>query len=203
MTAKVDSLTKQLTNKDEKLDIIEKDSGPEGGGRLPATVFQAAEPPNPGYARGNGRHHRTEGAVVDQQDPPLALTDLERAHRIGPAKDKEGRPWKRPTIVRFRSERLRDYVFRSRSNLKEYNQGHPDAMVFMNEDLTANRVSLAFKTRLLKRQQKINDCWTTAGKVVIKALSNEIRQITSYVDLDKYYTLEPRFYPTGTPSATL
>ena len=58
--------------------------------------------------------------------PPLALTNLERAHRIGPAKDKEGRPRKRPTIVRFRSERLRYSVFRSRSNLNEYSQGHPD-----------------------------------------------------------------------------
>ena len=80
--------------------------------------------------------------------PLLALTNLERAHRIGPAKDKEGRPRKRPTIVRFRSERLRDSVFRSRYNLNEYNQGHPDAIIFMNEDLTAHRASLTFKTRL-------------------------------------------------------
>ena len=191
LTAKVDSLTKELTNKDEKLDILEKKIQ-----TLEEEVDcqeQYSRRPN---LRIQGMPEETDGTTEQKVlllinetigfTPPLALTDLERAHRIGPAKDKEGRPRKRHTIVRFRSERLRDSVFRSRSNLKEYNQGHPDATIFMNEDLTAHRASLAFNTRLLKRQQKINDCWTTGGKVVIKDLSNQIRQITSSVDLDKY-----------------
>ena len=50
------------------MDILEEDTDPGGGGRLPGTVFQAAEPPNPGYTRGNKRHHRTEGAVVGKRD---------------------------------------------------------------------------------------------------------------------------------------
>ena len=204
----VDTLTKQLTHKDEQLDILEKRiqtleeevDCQEQYSRRPNLRIQGIPEET------NGTTEQKVLLLINETmgfTPPLALTDVERAHRIGPPKDKEGRPRKRPIIVRFRAERLRDSVFRARSKLKEHNQGHPDARIFMNEDLTAHGASLAFKTRLLKRQQKINDCWTTGDKVVVKDLSKQIRQVTSSVDLDKYYTLEHRLYPAGTPSATL
>ena len=51
--------------------------------------------------------------------PPIALTDIERSHRLGPKTDREGRPRTRATIVRFRTERIRNTVFRARTVLRE------------------------------------------------------------------------------------
>ena len=55
-------------------------------------------------------------------EPPLVLEDIERSHRLGPSQDREGRPRVRPVIVRFRTERLRDSVYRARTRLKEHNK---------------------------------------------------------------------------------
>ena len=65
---------------------------------------------------------------------------------IGPKQDEKGAPRKRAVIVRFRSEAIRDEVFRARVNLKEHNRTHKDGQVFLNEDLTAKRAMFAFKT---------------------------------------------------------
>ena len=119
--------------------------------------------------------------------PPLAVSDIERSHRLGPPKDRDGRDRTRPVIVRFRSERLRDTVYRARTKLKSHNlQQQPDARIFVNEDLTARRATSAFLARQAKKSKKITDSWTADGKVLIKDLANNILQITSHKDLAKY-----------------
>ena len=118
--------------------------------------------------------------------PPLVVTDIERSHRLGPPKDREGRDRTRPVIVRFRSERLRDSVYRARTKLKSHNIQQPDARIFVNEDLTARRASLAYLARQAKKSRRITDSWTADGKVLIKDLTNNILQITSEKDLAKY-----------------
>ena len=85
----------------------------------------------------------------------IGADQLERSHRIGPKQDEKGAPRKRAVIVRFRSE----------------------------EDLTAKRAMFAFKTRQLKREKKIADCWTHAGRVLIKTLNGKITEILSEKDL--------------------
>ena len=77
----------------------------------------------------------------EEADHILVVTDIERSHRLGPPKDREGRERTRPVIVRFRSERLRDSVYRARTKLKSHNIQQPDARIFVNEDLTARRAS--------------------------------------------------------------
>ena len=106
--------------------------------------------------------------------PLLILDDIERSYRIGPKTDNEGRQRTRVTIVRFRSERTRDRVFRGRTQLKTHNQQRIEAQIFINEDLTARRASLAFQTRVLKKAWKINDCWTANVKIVRKDLANKV-----------------------------
>ena len=97
--------------------------------------------------------------------PPLAVSDIERSHRLGPPKDRDGRDRTRPVIVRFRSERLRDTVYRARTKLKAHNLQQPDARIFVNEDLTARRASLAFLARQAKKAKRITDSWTADGRV--------------------------------------
>jgi hypothetical protein len=116
----------------------------------------------------------------------IGADQLERSHRIGPKQDEKGAPRKRAVIVRFRSEAIRDEVFRhfrARVNLKEHNRTPKDGQVFLNEDLTAKRAMFAFKTRQLKREKKIADCWTHAGRVLIKTLNGKITEILSEKDL--------------------
>ena len=62
-------------------------------------------------------------------------------------------PHKRAVIVRFRSEAVRDEVFRPRIYLKEHNIIRTDRQVFLNENLTAKLAKIAFLTRQIKREK--------------------------------------------------
>ena len=108
----------------------------------------------------------------------IGADQLERSHINGPKQVEKGAPRKRAVIVRFRSEAVRDDV-----NLKEHNRTHQDGQVFLNEDLTAKRAMFAFKTRQLKREKKIADCWTHSGRVIIKTLNGTITEILREKDL--------------------
>ena len=87
--------------------------------------------------------------------PPHAMTDIERSHRLGPPNEKHGRDRTRPVIVRFRSKRLRDSLYRARTQLKAHNLQQPDARICVKEDLTARR--LAFLARQAKKAKRITD----------------------------------------------
>ena len=51
--------------------------------------------------------------------------------------------------------------------------------IFINEDLTKTRATLAWKSRILKREKKIRDTWTRDGMIFIKNNQDEIRTLTS------------------------
>ena len=106
--------------------------------------------------------------------PPPSLHDLEGSHRIGGK-----RTGSRPIIVRFRTERIRDYVYRARFTLKKHNTHQRNAQIFLNEDVTARRSKLAFETRKLKILKKLTDCWMFNGKVMVKDLANKVNELTS------------------------
>ena len=116
----------------------------------------------------------------------IGVSDLERSHRIGQNTNNRDRPRRRTIIVRYRSEAVRDDVYRSRTKLKNHNQHHRDEQVYINEDLTSKRASLAYKARSLKKENKINDCWTYTGKVLVKTNAGMIKEIQSAKDLDMY-----------------
>ena len=117
--------------------------------------------------------------------PPLRPTDIERSHRLGRAVSGQERP--RAVIVRFGSERVRDSVYRARGSLKGHNDGKQQhARIFINEDLTARRATIAFKARELKKQRTIQDCWTHSGRILVKDNDNNIHEISSYIDLKRF-----------------
>ena len=96
--------------------------------------------------------------------------------------DKDGHPRARAIIVRFQSERLRDEVFRARTKLKSHNAERTDK-IFINDDLTPRRAKLSFDARASKRANKITDCWTAYGRVMIKDLASKVFQLKSASDL--------------------
>ena len=61
--------------------------------------------------------------------------------------------------------------------------------VFINEDLTGRRATIAFKTRELKKQRKIQDCWTYSGRILVKDNDNNIHEISSDIDLKRFTNL--------------
>ena len=58
--------------------------------------------------------------------------------------------------------------------------------IFINEDLTGRRATLARSTRTLNKYNKIADCWTANGNVMVKDLTNQIQQVRSDTDLAIY-----------------
>ena len=95
-----------------------------------------------------------------------------------------------PDQVRFVSEQMRDSVYRARGSLKGYNDGKEQhTRIFINEDLTARRATIAFKTREQKKQRKIQDCWTYSGRILVKDNDNNIHEISSDIDLMRFTNL--------------
>ena len=126
----------------------------------------------------------TVANTVMKLDPPLQDDDLERRHRIG-RQTEAARP--RLMIVRFKAERTRDQTITARGAVKAHNQASDaNSRLFINEDLTQRRSQLAYLTRKLKADKKITDCWTYNGHVMVKQNNNNIRKITSPLDLDIY-----------------
>ena len=57
-------------------------------------------------------------------------------------------------------------------------------MIFVNEDLTQHRAKLASKTRLLKKDHKITDCWTCNGRVMLNATDNAVCKVLTDAELN-------------------
>ena len=118
-----------------------------------------------------------------QLEPPISLDQIERNHSLGRVTLDQRRP--RTLIVRFRSERSRDTVYKARGQLKEFNhRSDPVKRIFVNEDLTSRRANIAFETRKLKKEKKIADCWTFNGRILIKSNRGQIEEISSLGDMD-------------------
>ena len=116
--------------------------------------------------------------------PPIVSADVVTSHRLGrrlPGADAHARP--RPVIVKFATTHVRDVVIRARRRLRESGRG---PTLYVNEDLTRRRATLAKKTRELKKEKKITDCWTYNGKVLVKIIDGTVKEIRADIDLSGY-----------------
>ena len=120
-------------------------------------------------------------------DSPIVMEDIEASHRLGPRADSAGNSLQRAVIVRFRSRRVRDLVYRARVKLKDFNQeSEPNARLYINEDLTAKRAKLLWECRKVKKLRRIGDCWSFMGKIFIKEPNGTIKGIRKTTDLQRY-----------------
>ena len=106
------------------------------------------------------------------------------SHRLGrrlPGVDAHTRP--QPVIVKFATTHVRDVVIRAKRRLRESGGG---PTLYVNEDLTRRRAALAKKTRELKKEKKITDCWIFNGKVLVKTIDGTVREIRADIDLSGY-----------------
>ena len=124
--------------------------------------------------------------------PPVTPDMIDRVHRVGPKK--EDRP--RAILIKFATYRTRNHVFRSRWNLKQPHQDNLNVggevateqikkQIFINEDLTRARSNLLFQARQLKKNGRIQDCWSWDGTILIKNNVAKIIPISSVAELER------------------
>jgi hypothetical protein len=149
--------------------------------------------------------------VINDQlklSPPLALTEVDRIHRVGNPNKKAPRPVQgaaleldgdanaqpprtpapRQILVKLATYRSRKRVMDLRGYLKNSSLG-----IFISEDLTRKRSELLYKARILKREGRINGAWSADGTILILDPANKVVTIKQEADLRVY---------ERTPSAT-
>ena len=103
----------------------------------------------------------------------LEERDIDRSHRLGRKMD-DGRP--REIIVKLVSHDTKVNILKSGKRLRGTN-------IYMNEDMTKYRSSLAFEARQLKRDKQIADTWTRDGHILIKNKAGNIKSISTKQEL--------------------
>ena len=109
----------------------------------------------------------TDGLVKDvaarKLDVQLTKHGFVRSHRVGRKSEEKDTP--RDVIVRFTSHNTKVAVMRNARKLK-------GTHIFINEDLTKVRSTIAWEARSLKRENKAADTWTRDGIVFMKVGEN-------------------------------
>ena len=112
---------------------------------------------------GKKEQEKTVHEIIEVIAPILIKTVCAAMHLQIAHLDKEVQSLKTGLAARDeRSEAVRDEGFRARTRLKDYNRQCKDNQIHV----TAKRAILAYRTRQLKRQKHIADCWAYAGRVV-------------------------------------
>ena len=144
-------------------------------------------------------------AVINEKmtvTPPITVHDLDRVHRLG-RRAENGAP--RPVLVRFSTYRVRRRVFGNRVLLNPRRRRGAPGMpwadvdgevrppgasdvekqaIFVNEDLTRSRAHLLWQARMAKRDNKIKDCWSADGNILIKDNYGRIKQVNNTIELN-------------------
>ena len=120
------------------------------------------------------RDENTDGLVLDmvtkKMEVPLAVSDLVRSHRVG--RKAEDRDAPRDIIVSFTTHNAKQRIMQSGRKLK-------GTHIYVNEDLTKTRGTIAWEARKLKREGKVVDTWTRDGTVFVKVGENNIKPFRS------------------------
>lgn len=97
-----------------------------------------------------------------------AVDDIERSHPLGKEKDNGTRP----IIVKFKTYKSKETVYKAKSSLK----GNPHK-IFMAEDLTQKNYKIALKLLQLRSDKRIDSFWTHDGKIFykVKDMSKPVR----------------------------
>ena len=103
-------------------------------------------------------------------DVEIENSDVVCSHRVG--KRAEDRSTPRDIIAQFTTHNMKTYVMRNARKLKGTN-------LFINEDMTKSRVTIAWEARTLKRKRKILDTWSRDGTIFAKVRENAVKSFTT------------------------
>ena len=142
-------------------------------------------------------HENTDDKVLDlaaHLNIQLNPRDIDRSHRVGPARtsttsiadEDEPQPSRpREIIVKLRSYQARLSLLQGRKTLRVNKE-----KIYINEDLTKTRKSLAYECRQLKRERKIVKTWVYDGNVFVTNRGGTRLKITQNNELDEYRKLK-------------
>ncbi|KAK3105938.1 hypothetical protein FSP39_009022 [Pinctada imbricata] len=102
----------------------------------------------------------------------ISPSDIDDSYRIGSAQG--GRT--RPIIVKFSSYRAKRRILVARRNLPKG--------VYVNDDLTSERSSIAYKARQLVKQRILNKTWISNGKIMVIDRLNRKHAIDTHANLE-------------------
>lgn len=117
-------------------------------------------------------------------------SDIDRTHRVGKLRGAEGadnanaeiRGRGREIIVKFTNYNARLKFLKGRAVLRNEN-----ANIFINEDLTKVRKTLAYECRRLKKAKGIKNTWIYDGNIYIEDVRDQRIRISSVDDLGEYW----------------
>ena len=157
--AEIRDLQIRLTNVEERCDDLEQYSR-----RNTVRIRGVAEAQN----------ENTDCVVKELATRKLSIqisdSDVVRSHRVGERAEDRSTP--RDIIVRFTTHNTKSSVMRSARKLK-------GTHVFINENLTKTRATIAWEARTLKRERKISDTWTRDGVIFVKKGETGIKSFTT------------------------
>ena len=106
-----------------------------------------------------------------------------------PHQPTQPRPAPRPILVKFASRRTKGRVMGCKKELKSNPCTRLDGTlspVYVSDDLTKRRATLAIQARTLKRAGTVADAWTFDSKIYIKHNYNRIHPIAKEEDFRKF-----------------
>lgn len=122
--------------------------------------------------------------------------DIDRAHRVGRMQavntgseqngNTDGNGARRSNIgreiiVKFCNYGARLKLLKGRATLRDEH-----AKIFINEDLTKTRMSLAYECRKLAKTKLIKKTWVFGGNIFVQDMSDRRIRMTCLADLDKF-----------------
>ena len=111
-----------------------------------------------------------------KMSPPLSDQDIERCHRLGRQTD-PARP--RCMIITLKSERMRDSAYSARGFLKNRNKSaEPALRLYINGDLTLRRSFMAFQTRKLRAEKRLQTAGLTMDTMLSRKTTTSLRGST-------------------------
>lgn len=114
----------------------------------------------------------------------IANNDIDICHRMATRRT-NGDP--RPIIVRFKSYRAKNELYKARKHLKSVslnNYFHNTKVVYINENLTSYRRGLFAKVRKFRKDNHYHSAWTIDGNIFVrKSQSDQVKRIYEFEDL--------------------
>ena len=130
--------------------------------------------------------------LTERLNIDISPRDIDRSHRVGPQPTEatsiaDGAQPTRPReiIVKLKSYQARLRLLQARKTLRDNKE-----KVYINEDLTKTRKSLAFECRKLRRERKILRTWVYDGNIFMTERGGTKLKVTQDSELDEYRELE-------------
>ena len=191
LTVLVANLTTQLENKEQRITELEK----------PVALLEVSIDDQQQYSRRanlrftgieeNAGEDTTKKVLqilneTMQLEPPISLDQIERSHRLGRVTPDQRRP--RTLIMRFRSERSRDTVYKARGQLKEFNhRSDPIKRIFAASEAS---IDLHTFTSSSYYDHNLFNKLTQAHKQQFSIMSSNIQSINAKIDELKAFVIE-------------